>query len=66
MWYKGNNRMLTLRLMSDRMVTDGLFKETAFRMTLEAKVGVNHLNSQEKSAAERENDLCRGPEEGGH
>lgn len=47
------------------MVMDGLFEETAFRVTLEAKVGVNHLNSQEKNAADRENGLCRGPEEGG-
>lgn len=58
--------MLILRMTSDRMVMDGLFKETAFRLTLEAKVGVNHLNSQEKNAADRENGLCRGPEEGGN
>lgn len=57
--------MLILRLTRHRMVMDSLFKETAFRLTLEAKVGVNHLNSQE-NAADRENGLCRGPEEGGN
>lgn len=38
--------------------------ETAFGLMLEAKVGVNHLSSQEKNAAERENSPCGGPEEG--
>lgn len=48
----------------DRVVRNGLFKEMTFRLTSEAKLGANRLNSQEKNAADRGNGTCTGLEEG--